>query len=242
MWSNDFELAPGEWFGEWLYGEIAANAHIEEAGFMPDLVHAAAERLQRNRPEAERYQCVIPWLSSFSAFTAPGKYVYVGRRLLERCPTEDAVAFVIAHEVAHHDLGHLDLFAGRLARRLAGLTAGTMAVLFFRVLQKRIYSPEWELAADRRAIDLCIEAGYNPAKCLYFFHVLELIYLDYGDLGAVFGLDVDSDQELSPEASLVTRARIWLYQRERGYLPIRDRLAELKEYVAWRHGYGEIRL
>ena len=209
---------------------------------MPDRVAAAAARIQNNRPSAERYIGVVPWLSSFYAFTAPGKYVYFGRRLLERCPSEDSVAFVVAHEIAHHDLGHLDLFAGRFAKRLAGMAAGTVAVLFFRMLQKRIYSPEWELAADRRAIDLCLEAGYDPEKCLYFFHILELIYMDYGDEEAVFGLDSESDQELSPEASVVTRARIWLYQRERGYLPVRDRLAELKEYLAWRHGYGEIRL
>ena len=242
MWSGDFEIAPGELFGEWLYKEIAANAYIEQNGFMPDRVRAAAARLQDDRPATERYVGIVPMLDSFNAFTAPGKYVYFGRRLLERCPHEDSAAFVIAHEIAHHDLGHLDLFAGGFARRLAKLTAGAIAVLFFRILQKRIYSPERELAADRRAIDLCLRAGYDPAKCLYLFHIMELIYLDYGDLGAVFGLDPDSDQELSAEASLTTKARIWLYQRERGYLPVQDRLAELKEYLAWMHGFGEIRL
>ena len=60
---------------------------------------------------------------------------------------------------------------------------------------------------------------------------MELIALDYHDLGAVYGLDPDSDQELSQEASLVTKARIWLYQRKRGYLPIQDRRAELAKYV-----------
>ena len=242
MWSDDFEIAPGELFGEWLHQEIAANAHIERNGFMPDRVRSAAARLQADRPASERYTAVVPWLDSFYAFTAPGPYVYFGRRLLERCPHEDSAAFVVAHEIAHHDLGHLDLFAGPFARRLASLTAGAVAVLFFRTLQKRIYSPERELAADNRAIDLCLQAGYDPEKCLYFFHILELIYLDYGDLKAVFGLDSESDQELSPEASLVTKARIWLYQRERGYLPVQDRLAAIKEYLAWRHGFGEIRI
>ena len=40
MWSSDYELEPGEWFGEWLYKEIAANVHIEQHGFMPDRVRA----------------------------------------------------------------------------------------------------------------------------------------------------------------------------------------------------------
>jgi hypothetical protein len=137
----------------------------------------------------------------------------------------------VAHEIAHHDLGHLAHFGGPFARRAAGFHAGMLAVLFFRSLQKRIYSPEKELAADRRAIDLCLAAGYDPGKCLYSFHILELIALYYGDLGAVYGLDTASDHELSPDASPLTKARIWLYQRERGYLPIQDRQAELRRYV-----------
>lgn len=116
-----------------------------------------------------------------------------------------------------------------------------LMVLFFRMLQKRIYSPEWELAADCRAIDLCLEAGYDPGKCLYVFHILELVALDYGDLKAVYGLDPESDTELSAEASLATKARIWLYQRERGYLPIQDRTAELQRYMARAHGLVKVR-
>ena len=231
MWSSDFELNPGEWFGDWLHAQIADNAFIEKNGHMPDRVRAAATRLQQDRPTDQRFVAEVPWLQSFSAFTAPGKYVYFSRPLLERCPHEDAAAFVIAHEIAHHDLGHLELFSGPFARHAARLQVGVLAILFFRMLQKRIYSPEWELAADRRAIDLCLKAGYDPAKCLYLFHILELIALDYGDLGMVYGLDPDSDQELSAEATTITKARIWLYQRERGYLPIQDRQAELVRYI-----------
>jgi predicted Zn-dependent protease len=240
-WSSDYELEPGEWFGEWLYKEIAANVHIEQHGFMPDRVREAAERLQRDRRPDERYVAIVPWLDAFNAFTAPGKYVYFGRRLLERCPHEDAAAFVIAHEIAHHDLGHLEVFAGQFSRHATRLTAGVLIVLFFRMLQKRIYSPEWEPAVDRRAIDLCLEAGYDPGKCLYLFHILELIYLDYGDFGAVYGLDPESDEELSPEASVVTKARIWLYQRRRGYLPIQDRVAEVQRYIEAAHGLRNVR-
>ncbi|MFH0350761.1 MAG: M48 family metalloprotease [Chromatiales bacterium] len=231
MWSSDFELSPGEWFGDWLHAQIAENAFIEQNGLMPDRVRAAATRLQQDRPTDRRFVAEVPWLDSFSAFTAPGKYVYFSRRLLERCPHEDSAAFVIAHEIAHHDLGHLELFNGAFARHAARLQAGVLAILFFRMLQKRIYSPEWELAADRRAIDLCLKAEYDPAKCLYLFYILEMFALDYGDLGGVYGLDPESDQELSAEATVITKARIWLYQRKRGYLPIQDRKAELARYI-----------
>jgi len=236
MWSSDFEIIPGEWFGEWLHAQVAKNAHFEQHGFMPDRVRGATERLQRTRSTDERFVAEVPWLDEFTAFTAPGRYVYFSRRLLERCPHEDSAAFVIAHEIAHHDLGHLAYFRGPFTRRAAGFHAGMLAVLFFRCLQKRIYSPENELAADRRAIDLCLGAGYDAGRCLYLFHILELIALDYGDLGAVYGLDTESDQELSADASRLTQVRIWLYQRERGYLPIQDRQAELRRYITERTG------
>jgi predicted Zn-dependent protease len=231
MWSSDFEIESGEWFGDWLHAQIAENAFIEREGFMPDRVAAASARLQAGRPADERFIVEVPWLQAFTAFTAPGKYVYFSRRLLERCPHEDAAAFVIAHEIAHHELAHLSLFTGPMTRRIASSDAGMLAIFFFRSLQKRIYSLENELAADRRGMDLCLRAGYSPAKCLYLFHILELIALDYGDLNEVYGLDPNSDQELSAEASVATKARIWLYQRQRGYLPLQDRLAELVRYT-----------
>jgi predicted Zn-dependent protease len=236
MWSSDFELNPGEWFGEWLHAQIAEQVHVEHTGFMTDRVRAASARLQAERPADQRYVTEVPWLEMFSAFTAPGRYVYFSRRLLEMCPHEDAVAFVIAHEIAHHDLGHLELFSGRFARRAATLSAGFLMIFFFRVLQKRIYSPEWELEADRRAMDLCLKASYDPARCLYLFSVLQKFALDFGDLAGVYGPDPQSDQELSAEATLMTKARIWLYQRRRGYLPLQDRQMELVRHITQRTG------
>jgi hypothetical protein len=239
MHPTDFEIEPGVWFGEWLHKEIADNAFLEQHGFMPDRARQIASRLQASRPEAARFVVEVPWLKAITAFTAPGRYVYFGRRLLERCPTEDAAAFVVAHEIAHHDLGHLNLFNGPFARHAARLGPAALAVVFFRMLQKRIYSPEWELDADRRAIELCLGAGYDGQKCLYLFHVMQMIALDYGDLGMVYGPDPGSDQELSSEATLMTKARIWLYQRQRGYLPIQDRWAMAREHLAAITGDGK---
>lgn len=241
MWSSDFELNPGEWFGDWLHAQIAEQVHIEESGFMPDRVRTASARLQAERPTDQRYVTEVPWLEMFSAFTAPGRYVYFSRRLLEMCPHEDAAAFVIAHEIAHHDLGHLALFSGPFARRAATLSAGFLMIFFFRMLQKRIYSPEWELEADQCAMDLCLKAGYDAGRCLYLFSVLEKFSLDIGDLDGVYGPDPQSDQELSPEASVTTKVRIWLYQRRRGYLPLQDRQAALVRYVTERTGATHVK-
>lgn len=49
-------------------------------------------------------------IPAFTAFTVPGCNLYVARQLLERLPTDECAAFVLGHEVAHHDFGHLEIF------------------------------------------------------------------------------------------------------------------------------------
>jgi hypothetical protein len=136
-------------------------------------------------------------------------------------------AFVIAHEMAHHDLGHLKIvpeWMGRMGRRWGGNLAAVVAA----AAAKRLYGPERECDADLYALRLCTRAGYDPERCLRLFLILENHFLDRGDVGAVVGTDAESDQELEPSAPRLTKLRVWAYQRRRGYLPIRDRLFTLR--------------
>lgn len=228
---DDVEIEPGVWLGDWLHEEIDKAVLLERNGFFPDQVARVADRLQTNRSPDRRLTVEIPWLRLFTAFTGPGRYIYFSRRLLERCPTDETVAFVIAHEIAHHDLDHFAIFQRRFARRAMKLGPASLLVLFFRVLQHRVYSPEWETAADLRAIELCVAAGYDGAQCVRLFDVLEKWFLYHRDYDGIYGLDRGSDEELSPEATLLTKARIWLYLRRRGYLPIQDRRAMVKRHL-----------
>jgi len=68
------------------------------------------------------------------------------------------------------------------------------------------------------------------------FDVFRNYLLDLGDIDGVYGLDQDSDEELSPDADFMTKARIWLWLRRKGYLPIEDRKAELERWLATRGG------
>ena len=138
-------------------------------------------------------------------------------------------AFVIAHELAHHDLGHLDFFPEWLTD-LTGTAVTPLLTFLYRNLETLFYGPEKECAADKRAVDLCISAGYEIEKSLAFFDVLEKFALDVGDLEIVFGPD-ESDQELSEDADWMTRLRIWAFKVRRGYLPIRDRRQMLLDYL-----------
>jgi hypothetical protein len=228
---DDVEVGSGVWLGEWLHDEIDQAVLLERNGFFPDQVTRVDARLQADRAPEDRFTVEIPWISIFTAFTAPGRYIYFSRRLLERCPTDETVAFVIAHEIAHHDLDHFGIFRRSFARRAMKLGPGAMIVLFFRALQHHVYSPNWETAADLRALEICVKAGYDGAKCIRLFDVLEKWFLYHRDFDGIYGLDKDSDQELSPEATLLTKIRIWMYLRKRGYLPIQDRKAVVVSHL-----------
>src|SRR4029453_15120077 len=161
-------------------------------------------------------------IPSFTAFTTPGPYVYIGRPLLERLRSDDATAYVLAHEIAHHDCGHLDVFAGWMNHLPRGV-AGSIAASAFWHLEHRLLGPERELEADRYAVELCLDAGFDGALCLQVFDVLEHGALDRGDLDAVYGPENLLDPTDPNAGSTMYALQRWLSTRARRYVPIRER-------------------
>jgi Zn-dependent protease with chaperone function len=214
--------------GEWLHGAVMDAYGAERPGWALEQVERVMERLQRGRPADRRLVTEVLWVSDANAFTAPGRYVYISRRLLERCPTDAAAALVLAHEIAHHDLGHVELFAGWLRNLPRGMGSVALAGLF-RSAAKRCYGPEREAAADRHALELCRSAGYDPALCLKLFDVLEADALDHGDVEGVFGPDAAYAAELGEMAEWRSELEVWLWERARGYPSLRERRAALEE-------------
>lgn len=222
----DFEIEPGVWFGPWFLAELREAVEFERD---PEWLARVAEpgaRLQRERPPDWRLDVQVPWLKSQTAFVAPGRHVYFGRRLLERMPHEEAVAFVLGHEIAHQDLGHLDF----LKHWQAGFRPSPLrswGALLFHHLLRRAYSPEQELDADRAGLEMCIEAGYDPDRCMEAFGILRHISLEWGDVDGVFGPDTGS----AGRRDWINRTKLWLWQRGRGYLPLDERVRRLRRYV-----------
>jgi hypothetical protein len=236
----DFEVEPGLTIGTWLYRELERQGYMETDGWAGECVRRVTERLQQGRAPEQRLETVVLWIPEPSAFTGPGRYLYFSRSLLERCPDDETVAFVIAHELAHHDLGHVNLFP----RWLAGATripGGWIGPVIYHGLERRLYGAERECEADRHGLELCIRAGYAPDRCLHALELLEQLVLDLGDTDGVFGPDTGSGPETADGASWLARARIWTWQRARGYLPLRDRQAMLRDDLARRQATAPVR-
>lgn len=198
--------------GAFLHRILTEGFCHEREPWALEQARSVAERLQAGRPPEERLHVEVLWTAEVNAFTAPGRWVYLSRRLMERCLYEDAVAMVVAHEIAHHDLGHLD---------------GVSPLLW--MARQRLHGPEDEAQADAHGFNLCLAAGYDPWRALHLFDVLEAHALDVGARSAVFGPEKVIDAALADEPEWKIELLRWVHTRRTGYLPLRERKAALAE-------------
>jgi hypothetical protein len=162
--------------------EIEAELEVEREGWAPRMVAAVYRRFaDAGVPLALRSRVV--WASSPQAVTLIDGRTYVSREILSRGVSEAGLAFVLAHEQAHHDLGH---FAGVVhwADRLDGIPgAVTVAGLLLAITRN---TQRAELEADAHAFARCRRAGYDLDDVLSFFRMMERYYLDHRAFSAVW--------------------------------------------------------
>ncbi len=128
-----------------------------------------------------------------NAFSTPGGHILVSRGLLTCANSEDALAAVLAHEIAHIHLKH-SIKAIKSARAVDALfsTADSAASLASKGTLRSItdsfvegvddivsqmvekgYSKTQEYQADKLALKLMHDAGYNPSAMLDMLTLLE---------------------------------------------------------------------
>ncbi|MFT7520984.1 MAG: Zn-dependent protease with chaperone function [Kiritimatiellia bacterium] len=122
-------------------------------------VAAIGDHLNTVRPSKPPKRACVIWNLEHAACTQPGRWVYITKNVADRMPSDDALAFIVAHEMAHHDLAHL---LGRLATTPA--TMMVAAVLRGALQAARGHKLEYQ--ADAYAMRLCRAAGYDPTLCL----------------------------------------------------------------------------
>lgn len=122
-----------------------------------------------------------------NAFALPGGYVFVFKGLVEKVESDDELACVISHEIAHvvarHSINRLQGSIGLdILRILMALTAasrtdsGRIDAAFGQLMMS--YSREDEALADKLGIKYAKEAGYNPMAMISFLKKLQQINRD----------------------------------------------------------------
>jgi len=125
--------------------------------------------------------------SDVNAFCLPGGYVYIYKGLLDKVESDDELAAVIAHEVAHAARHHVRSLIERsqklslptLAAMVVVLASGSQtasdAVMVSQwIAQARLsgYSVKYEAEADAAALDYILKTPYNPVGLLTFMERL----------------------------------------------------------------------
>jgi predicted Zn-dependent protease len=128
---------------------------------------------------------------TINAFATPGGFVFVTSGAIEQASTEDELAAILAHEVAHvrrgHALGSIkkSRLAGVLketlnssvqldAEQLGSLTEafeGSMSDMTDALIVKG-YSRDTEFEADAVGLEIMIKAGYDPSSFVSYLKKL----------------------------------------------------------------------
>jgi predicted Zn-dependent protease len=153
-------------------GEQASQSVEAAIGVVKDpalrgYVQAVGARLAREAPGFRydyQFEIVDDWEPN--AFALPGGFIYVSRGALALTASEDELANVLAHEIAHVASRHA---AAR--QQVAG--NALMATLQWRSLAA--YSRDLEASADRLGQGLAALAGYDPNGMTRFLAGLDRI-------------------------------------------------------------------
>jgi predicted Zn-dependent protease len=119
-----------------------------------------------------------------NAFALPGGYIFIFKGLVDKVETDDELAAVIAHEVAHvvarHSVKRLQGELGYSILQILMIAGGSevhdarkIDVAFGHLIMS--YSREDEAIADKIAIRYLKEAGFDPMAMIEFLKKLQQV-------------------------------------------------------------------
>jgi len=149
---------------------LQLNPHESGSG-RQRVVEAARPILElRSRKDLE-YDCTILNSDVPNAFSHPGGFIYLSRKLLDMIGDDEdyLLEFVIGHEVAHIELQHaLQCLRDPGVRRFKD---GTLQKLYFLIIP-HAYPKELEFAADAWVYQRMKRLGRSDHDCLAFLRKL----------------------------------------------------------------------
>lgn len=121
------------------YGQIVGQ---EQKGYLLYLQNRLAYVMNRGQDEPRIYRTILLNTRLPLAASAGGGIILLSRGIVQALQNEAELAFVIAHEMAHHQLGHAEFDTGPV--------------------HIDNHDEDSELEADRFAVAVMAAAGYDP--------------------------------------------------------------------------------
>jgi len=166
--SDQEEIKAGEQIAR-DYGLASRRSEDPDAARISDYLNSVgAEVASHVQRRAIPYHYYLRDDRNFiNAFALPGGHIVVGRGLLELMQSQDELAAVLGHEIAHVDNRHaISRLQYEIASRKIGLgdiyELGNPAVEIFEAG----YTKEEELEADRVGLGFAVAAGYSAAGAI----------------------------------------------------------------------------
>jgi predicted Zn-dependent protease len=170
--------------------QVAREIGLLEDARLEEYVAAIGARLAEHSPRQDvQYRFSIVAMPEVNAFALPGGHVYVSRGLLALANSEDELANVLAHEVAHvaarhhaqrqtraAGVGIISVLGAVLAGAVGGSEAAGAVAQIGQVAGAGLiasYSRDQERQSDRIGQRIAAEAGWDPAAMAEFLRSLE---------------------------------------------------------------------
>ena len=155
---------------EYRMGHLLAQAYQQKVPAQENnrLSRIASQLLSKLRNKERKYCFMLDQAASPNALAFPGGFIFLSEKLFDLCAEDtDAIAFVLAHEIAHcihGDANKRFLTKAAITGLLRMQTRGTSPPLrqLLAHLVQQGYSREQELRADRFAVALTQAAGFDP--------------------------------------------------------------------------------
>ena len=193
IYDNQTEQRLGDAFTQALHTQFDLIEDPEVLSYIRRIGHHIAAQTHDNR----HFRFYVIDDNSINAFAGPNGIIGIHSGLILASESEDELASVIAHEIAHvtqqhlsrrfeyQETANLTTFASLLAAILIGVhdpSAGMATMLGgtgLNLQQQLKYSRIHEHEADYQGIELLNKAGYNPSAMADFFGKLAKQYQNY---------------------------------------------------------------
>ncbi len=183
-YSTNWELSVGRQYSM----EVEKSSHLVTDPVVVEYVNRIGQNLVRNSDAKIPFTIKVLDTDEINAMALPGGYFYVDSGLILACDSEDELAGVMAHEIAHVAAHH----AAREMTKLGYMEIGSIPMIVFAQgswtgygvyeaaqlampLTFLEFSREYEAEADYLGIQYMYRAGYDPQGMVTIFEKLSAL-------------------------------------------------------------------
>jgi hypothetical protein len=183
-YSTNWEISTGKQYSM----EIEKSSHLVTDPVVVEYINRIGQNLVKNSDAKVPFTIKVLDTDEINAMALPGGYFYVNSGLILACDSEDELAGVMAHEIAHVAVHH----AAREMTKLNYMQIGSIPLIIFaqgswtgygvyEAAQLAVpltflqFSREYEAEADYLGIQYMYRAGYDPQGMVSIFEKLDAL-------------------------------------------------------------------